>query len=135
MTTKRGLFSSALIISHERGETKIVNLYSVDPAGDPHGKAVAPELVQHLLNNAARGRLEDLEREKQMSRVQYVLDFSFLRSEMEKGGIVVQTIKCPACGAGMALPPSGNNARCPYCGSMVQAQDIFEKMKGLIGAL
>ena len=132
-SAKNGLFTSALIIGHERGETRLVHLCRIDSNGQSIGKPL-PEEVQLLLNQYAQERHQEMEREKKMSRVQYVLDFSFLKAEMEKGGVIVQTIKCPACSAGLNLPPSGNNVKCPYCGSMVYAQDIFEKMKGLIGA-
>lgn len=133
VTVKRGLLSVSLLISHDHGETRIVRMYNVDANGKANGKAEAPETAHRILQDTAQARLHELEREKQMGRVQYVLDFSFLKAEMEKGGIVVQTIKCPACSAGMTLPSSGSNVKCPYCGSMVYAQDIFEKVKGLIG--
>jgi hypothetical protein len=44
-----------------------------------------------------------------------VLDFSSLKEYMEKGGLVLQKTKCE------------------YCGSTIYAQDIFEKVKSLIG--
>ncbi|NLT38536.1 MAG: hypothetical protein GXX95_10330 [Methanomassiliicoccus sp.] len=131
-SAKNGLFSSALIIGHEHGETRLVHLCRIDSNGQSMGKPL-PEEVQLLLNQYAQERHQEIEREKKRSRVQYVLDFSFLKAEMEKGGVIVQTIKCPACSAGLTLPSTGNNISCPYCGSMVYAQDIFEKMKGLIG--
>jgi len=64
-----------------------------------------------------------------------VLDFSFLKAEMEKGGIVVQTIKCPSCNASVQLPETGTVFKCQYCGNAILAQDLFQKMKGLIGGL
>lgn len=133
-TAKKGLVRNALIISHDRGETKIVSLSGVDGNGKSTGRSEAAETAQRVLNGDALARLHELERERRMGRVQYVLDFSFLKAEMERGGVVVQTIRCPACGAGIALPSSGSTTKCPYCGSMVQAQDIFEKMRGLVGS-
>lgn len=82
-----------------------------------------------------RRRLQEVEEEKRRERVQFVIDFSFLKKEMLKGGIVVQTVKCPSCGASIDLPTTGTSTKCQYCGSAVQAHDIFEKMKGLIAGL
>jgi ribosomal protein S27AE len=62
-----------------------------------------------------------------------VLDFSSLKDYMTKGGLVLQTTKCPECGAPMALPTTGNQTKCEHCGNIVYAQDIFEKVKSLIG--
>jgi ribosomal protein S27AE len=65
-------------------------------------------------------------------RKTFVIDFSFLRSLMEKGGIVLTTLKCPHCSAPIKMPKDGNQTICDHCGSMIYAQDIFEKIKALI---
>jgi len=36
-----------------------------------------------------------------------MLDFSFLKTYMEKGGLVMQVLKCPECGAGAEFPKTG----------------------------
>jgi DNA-directed RNA polymerase subunit RPC12/RpoP len=64
--------------------------------------------------------------------VQYILDFSFLKAEMEKGGLVVQSVKCPSCSAAIALPQTGSTTKCEYCGATVFAQDVFDRIKGLM---
>lgn len=73
-----------------------------------------------------------LEEERRKDRLQIVVDFSSLKDYMEKGGLVLQKTKCPECGASIALPDSGNQARCEHCGSSIYAQDVFEKIKTLI---
>jgi len=89
----------------------------------------------NMLSGFVNDALKYLEEEKKKSRIQYVLDFSFLKNEMEKGGVVLQQIKCPNCGAAIKLPTEGNAITCQYCQGTIYAQDIFEKMKGLIGGL
>ena len=91
--------------------------------------------MQLEINDLIRNRLLEIEEEKKKQRIQYILDFSFLKAEMEKGGLVMQTIKCPSCHASIQLPDSGNSLKCQYCGSQILAQDVFDKMKGLIGNL
>ena len=86
-----------------------------------------------LIVDECRKRKEELEAEKRKERVQVVLDFSSLRDYMEKGGLVLQKTKCPECGAPVALPTTGNQTKCAHCGSMIYAQDIFEKVRSLIG--
>ena len=91
--------------------------------------------VQSAIVDVRNTRLQAIEREKRQSRVQYVLDFSFLKAQMEKGGITVSTIRCPNCQASLGLPDSGTSTRCSHCGANVVAADIFQRMKGLIGDL
>jgi ribosomal protein S27E len=74
-----------------------------------------------------------LKEEKQKDRVQILLDFSFVKDYMGKGGLVMQTVKCTECGANVTLPESGNQVNCEHCGSILYAQDIFDKIKALIG--
>jgi ribosomal protein S27AE len=78
-------------------------------------------------------RTQELETEKKKERVHVVLDFSFLRSYMEKSGLTLQKVNCPECGAPIRLPESGNQIICEHCRSTIYAQDIFEKVKALIG--
>lgn len=78
-------------------------------------------------------RRKAMDAEKRRERVHIMLDFSFLRDYMSKGGLSMQVIKCPQCGGPMSLPKEGNQVRCDHCGSMVFAQDIMDKVKELIG--
>lgn len=66
-------------------------------------------------------------------RVQVIVDFSFLKNYMEKGGMVVQKINCTNCGASMHLPEKGNTVDCPYCRTTHRVQDVFERVRQLIG--
>jgi len=91
------------------------------------------EPFRSLIIDECRKRREEIEAEKKKERVQVVLDFSALKEYMEKGGLVLQKTKCPECGAPMALPTVGNQTKCEHCGSTIYAQDIFEKVKSLIG--
>jgi DNA-directed RNA polymerase subunit RPC12/RpoP len=91
--------------------------------------------AQQALSDALKAGLQYLDNKARKDRVQYVLDFSFLKDAMAKGGVMVQQIKCPSCGASVALPQTGNSFGCQYCNSEIYAQDVFEKMKGLIGGL
>jgi len=88
-----------------------------------------------ILDKIVKKGLIEIESEKKKEKVQYVLDFSFLKAKMEQGGVVLQAIKCPSCGAGISLPAKGKAFKCQYCGSMIHAEDVFEKMKGLIGGM
>lgn len=96
---------------------------------------ISPEYFQESLNFIISRSLAEKKEEKRKERIQYILDFSFLKMQMEKGGVVVQNIKCPNCGASVVLPSGGSSMTCQYCGSMIYAQDVFDKMKGLIGGL
>jgi len=91
------------------------------------------EPFRQIITEQCQKRREEIEAERKKERVQVVLDFSSLKDYMEKGGLVLQKTKCPECGAPMSLPSTGNQTKCEHCGSTVYAQDIFEKVKSLIG--
>ena len=90
------------------------------------------EPFRKLIIEHCQKRREEIEVEKKKERVQIVLDFSALREYMEKGGLVLQKTKCPECGANIPLPDTGSQTKCKHCGSILHAQDIFEKIKALI---
>ena len=90
------------------------------------------ELVRPMVENAIKQRRDEMEAEKKRDKVHVMLDFSFLKSVMEKGGMMMQVLKCPECGATVDFPKSGNQTVCTHCGKTIYAQDVFEKIKGLI---
>ncbi len=65
-------------------------------------------------------------------RLEALLDFGALKDFMTKGGLVLQTVKCPECGGPIRLPESGNQTTCIHCGNTILAQDILEEIKELI---
>lgn len=77
-------------------------------------------------------RKNELAAERRKDKVQVVIDFTGLKQYMANGGLVLQKTKCPECNAPLPLPESGNQIICQHCGSTILAQDIFEKIKGLI---
>jgi len=119
-----GTFSPFVCIADDM-ETHVFHIHEV-------GKSEF-EPFRQLIADQCRKRKEEIEAEKKKERVQVVLDFSSLKDYMEKGGLILQKTKCPECGAPMALPTTGNQTKCEHCGSIVYAQDIFEKVKSLIG--
>jgi ribosomal protein S27AE len=98
-------------------------------------EVAAPETWCSMISSQVSSRLAEIEEEKRRSRIQYVVDFSFLKAQMERGGISLQSIKCPSCGASVEMPAQGNTFKCSYCGSMIQSQDVYERMKGLLHSL
>jgi ribosomal protein S27AE len=91
-----------------------------------------PEQWQGRIRAAVGAKMQSIEAEKRKERVQIVLDFGALKEYMIRGGLTLQAIKCPECGAPMKLPDSGNQTKCEHCGNTILAQDIFEKIKSLV---
>lgn len=90
------------------------------------------ELVKPLIENAINARKEQIDSERKKEKIHVMLDFSFLRTYMEKGGLLLQTVKCPHCNAPISLPKSGNTTTCEHCGREIFAQDIYDIIKKLI---
>lgn len=74
----------------------------------------------------------DLDQEQKGKKVQVIVDFSFLKSVAEKGGLLLTTVSCPYCGGHVKLPESGNICKCEHCQKEIYAIDIFEKIKQLL---
>lgn len=91
-----------------------------------------PEQWQGRLRATIEAKMQSIEAEKRRERVQIVLDFGSLKEYMIRGGLMLQVIKCPECGAPIKLPDSGNQIRCEHCGNTIFVQDIFEKIKNLV---
>ena len=90
------------------------------------------ELFKPIIENAIEIRKKEIEAEKKKERLHVMLDFSFLKTYMEKGGLIMQVLKCPHCSATIEFPESGTQTKCSYCGNTIYAQDIFEKVKSLL---
>lgn len=86
-----------------------------------------------LIEKAIQERKEEIKTQRLKERTHVVLDFSFLRDYMKKGGLILKTFRCPHCNAPFELPNSGNQAECKHCENTIYVQDIFEKVKALLG--
>jgi tRNA(Ile2) C34 agmatinyltransferase TiaS len=62
---------------------------------------------------------------ERQGKVQVVLDFTFLKSLIEKGGLILNTVSCPYCNGTVELPASGDTFNCRYCSKQIRAVDIF----------
>ena len=96
------------------------------------GEKDFPAFRQAIMNQSNL-RKTFLESQKRQERVTIMLDFSFLKQYMEKGGLVLQTVKCSNCGATLRLPDRGSTITCSHCQSINRVEDVFEKVKSLIG--
>jgi len=90
-------------------------------------------LFKQIIFEQVEARKREIEAMKRKERVHIMIDFSFLKNYMEKGGMILQTFKCPECGAPIKLPEKGNSTKCDHCGKVIYAQDVFQKIKELIG--
>jgi ribosomal protein S27E len=125
-------------ISGESGDSgnwataKKVSIVTSDGEKTFNLQSALQEILKPQIESAIRMRANEIETEKKRDKIHVMLDFSFLKSAMEKGGLVMQVLKCPECGATVEFPKSGNETKCLHCGKTIYAQDIFEKVKGLI---
>lgn len=100
-----------------------------------HKDFVEPR-IQRLsgqIDEAIRRRTSEVEMLKRKENVVISIDFSWLKDYMQKGGLTLSTFKCPSCGGSITIPESGGVVKCQFCGSDVQATDIFKRVKELIG--
>ncbi|MFW9871138.1 MAG: hypothetical protein ACFFEL_16020 [Candidatus Thorarchaeota archaeon] len=97
------------------------------------GKYRSLDEFRNIVLELKEEREKEIEAEKQKERVHVMIDFTSLSDHMKEGGLSLQTVKCPECGASLKLPESGNQMTCEHCGCTVHAQDIFEKIQDLIG--
>lgn len=145
--TKRGIFGKSYHVTHEiplediKGVSsggalrKYISLRDSENEYRFHldGKYSSKEEFNPLMQTAMKTRKEEIKAEKKRERVHLMIDFSALKDYMAKGGLVLQSVKCPTCSAPLSLPETGNQTICEHCGNTVYAQDIFQKVKELIG--
>jgi len=113
-------------------------LFSFSPSGtmiytkdDKHffeGSVIMFPKFREKVLQQVKERRQELDRNK----MPVVIDFSFLKTFIEKGGIVLTASKCPNCSAPIKMPKNGTETVCDHCGSTIYAQDVFEKVKTLI---
>lgn len=125
----RGLSMGGLMMKYvslaDAGDEKVFHVRGVGEPQFPDFRA----MVQTQVGN----RQKAMDAERRREHVHIMLDFSFLRDYMSKGGLSLQVVKCPQCGAPMTLPQEGNRVKCDHCGSTVFAEDIMDRVKELIG--
>jgi hypothetical protein len=63
---------------------------------------------------------------------QITIDFASIIQAVKDKGIILGTIECPYCKAPIELPTKGESFKCQYCGKMIKAIDIFDKLKGIL---
>ena len=85
-----------------------------------------------VIEKAIKQRKRKIIEERKKEKLHVLLDFSFIRNYLEKGGIILQTYKCPECGAHIKLPEHGTTIVCKYCGAVIKAEDIFKKIKDFL---
>jgi len=56
------------------------------------------------------------------------IDYSFLKTYLDKGGILLTTLRCPHCGAPIEIPNGGNNVKCKHCGNLILAIDLLDRI-------
>jgi len=110
---------------------KLMILYKDGRHADFVGKN--SQMAIPIINDAMARRVSEIETARKRESVVISLDFSWLKDYMQKGGIVLATVKCPNCGGGIKLPEAGGSVKCESCRSEVLAVDIFKKIKELIG--
>lgn len=88
---------------------------------------------RNTLEGALTERKKALETMRKKERVHVMIDFSFIKDYMKDGGLSLKTIKCPECSGPIKIPKDGTEIICRYCNNTIHAQDIFEKIKSLIG--
>ncbi len=127
------------VFKHWKGGLRINVSYEESGGKHDRGftgkKRVVLDDIKGIIEKHRSKRVKVFEEEKKKERIQVVLDFSFLKHQLEKGGITLTTIKCPNCSGDVQIPEHGDIFKCQYCGSKVKAVDIFERMKGLISSL
>jgi hypothetical protein len=64
--------------------------------------------------------------------VEAVADFSALKEELTKDGVVMSAFNCPKCSGMVDLPENGKILICKHCGNPIKPADILEKIKPLI---
>jgi ribosomal protein S27AE len=61
-----------------------------------------------------------------------VPDFGQPKELLWKGGLQLQMLKCPNCGASVEFPESGSATKCRYCGSTIYTQSLLDRLRSIL---
>jgi len=86
-----------------------------------------PENWIKLITTTSQQRVKEIEKNANP----HTFDFAALKLCLEKGGVILQTLKCPECGGPITLPAEGNQVNCQYCGKTILAIDLFKRLSSL----
>jgi len=145
--TKRGRFGKSYRVTHEipyedirsiSGGGKVRKYISLIYLEDEYvlrlsGNYRSLHEFRHIVRSLKEEWENAIEAQKQKERVHVMLDFTSLADHMKDGGLSLKTIKCTECGGPLDLPETGNQIICEHCGCTILAEDVFEKIKALIG--
>ena len=95
------------------------------------GLALAIVNLREQKMDELQRRLAEAQKAANKAPTQIIMDFSWLREYMEKGGVLMRSTKCPSCGGKIEIPSHGEKVQCEYCGTIMVAEDIFKKIKDL----
>ncbi|MCW4017372.1 MAG: hypothetical protein NWF00_01600 [Candidatus Bathyarchaeota archaeon] len=90
------------------------------------------ELFKPMIEDAIHTRKTEIENEQETDKGQLTLDFPALKTTLERGGLVMQVLKCPQCRTTLEFPKSGNQTQCAHCGKTINAHDVLEKVKSIL---
>lgn len=80
--------------------------------------------------------IEEMAKKREKIKGQYCgksnIDFSSIKEYLKNGGVVMQTFKCPGCGAALEFPDNVDTTTCQFCGAKIKAVDLFEKIKSIL---
>jgi len=60
------------------------------------------------------------------------IDFASIVQAAKGRGIILDMIECPNCKGAVKLPKSGDSFECQYCGKIIKATSVFDKLKDII---
>lgn len=103
-----------------------LDLTLVEVSSQSQSKSMGENFKERILR-----QMEQRRQEIESKKIPVVIDFSFVKTFVEKGGIALTTLRCPNCNAPIKMPKGGTETVCEHCRSNVYAQDIFEKVKKL----
>lgn len=61
------------------------------------------------------------------------IDFASIIQAAKGRGIILDMIECPNCKGAVKLPKSGDSFECQYCGRIIKATNVFDKLKDILG--
>jgi len=60
------------------------------------------------------------------------IDFASIIQNAKGKGIILEKVECPYCNSSIKIPKTGEQFSCEYCGRMIHATNLFDKLKDII---
>jgi hypothetical protein len=130
------------VAKNKQVHSLIARLHESDPKRFPENQAyhTVSDIVSHLISqrhldgiiNSVGGYVSNRSLERTKAPYEMLADFETILAQLYENGFLIWKIECPTCFRTMKYPKRGKQITCQHCKTVIDAKDVFNKVKYLL---